>query len=235
MKKSIIASVSIFCLLLAGGCVSRKEQPSKHKEWLESLNDSIADMRMSIDSINYLISELNDSVAGMLGSFERVDNPRYVEGFTIFKGWSKKYPLTSTGLVARMKDDENLELIAALRGGTFTEIDVAAGGEHARSETMPYDKALNYRSGNLNTVAFSGGKADTIAMLIAGNPNVEVIVTFSGKNSHKLTAGEKEMIGATYRLVAANKESKRLQRILPVAQEKIRVMEQMALPKEEEK
>lgn len=235
MRTSIIASAAVFCLFLVGGCANKKEQPSKHKEWLESLNDSIADMRMSIDSINYLISELNDSVAGMLENFERVDNARYVEGFTIFKGWSKKYPLTSTGLVARMTEDENLELVAALKGGTFTEINVAAGGEQARSETMPHDQALNYRSGNLNTVAFSGGKADTIAMLIAGNPDAEITVAFSGKKAHKLTAGEKEMIGATYRLVAANKESKKLQRILPITQEKIRVMEQMALPKEDEK
>lgn len=238
LRKPIIPLLSLcLSLLLLASCGGKKqsEAAQRHEQWLMSLNDSIDKLRQRLQIINDSITLLHSQVDEQLAQFERMDNARWVEGFTIYKGWSGRYPLTSTGIVARITEDESLELVAALSNATFESIRIDAGSQSATSQRVPHDQALNYRAGSLNTVAFSGPKADSVAMVVAMNPDADAIVTFFGNQKsgiHKLTAAEKEMIAATWRLSDTHKRANRLERELPLINEKIKIYQLKATPRD---
>lgn len=230
----LIALLSIMLFAACGG-EKRTAAAEAHDAWLMSLNDSIDALRQQAEQANAEITRLHEEVDNILPDFERVDNPRYVEGFTIYKGWSGKYPLTATGMIARVTESGEMELIAALNGGRFKSLVVDAGGDNARTAEVPFDQALNYKAGNLNTVAFTGGKADTVAMTVAMHPDADVMVTFlngSKVASHKLTGPEKEMIAATWRLTDTYRRARLLERELPLIQQKIMIYERKATPRD---
>lgn len=235
MKKLPVIALLTLLLLAACGGEKRTSAAEAHEAWLMSLNDSIDALRLQAEQANAEITRLHEAVDSILPEFERVDNPRYVEGFTVYKGWAGKYPLKATGVIARVLESGELELVAALNGGRFKALAVNAGGDQAQTAEVPFDQALNYRAGNLNTVAFSGGKADTVAMTVAMHPAADVTVSFlnGGKvASHKLTAPEKEMIAATWRLTDTYRRARLLERELPLIQQKIMIYERKATPRD---
>lgn len=237
MKKSTLRLLSflslpslLLLLILAGGCVKHKTNSGEAMEaWTKSLDDSIRNVQLEIDSAQNNLDILHHQVGEWLRDFTYVNHQREVEGYTIFNGWQNRYPLTSTGLVARITESEGLELIAALKGGEFDRISVTAGTETLQSDAVPHDQALNYRANGLNTVLFTGGKADSIAQLIADNELNNINVTFIGRGkagSWSVPAANKKMIAATWMLYSSQREAERLERRIPVLNEKIKILRQ---------
>lgn len=212
--------------LMLAGCAKVNKQDAKgvHEAWLNSLNDSVAATRAQVETTLTEIDSLHAVVGSMLEDFDRVNNPRHVEPFTIAKGWAGKYPLTSTGVIARLTEGEQFELIAVLKGGTFTQLRAVSGSEEAQTEVVPFDQGLNYREGGLNTVAFTGAAADSVGRLIANTPEGSVSIYY-GSSRHPLDRSQQEMIGRTWRLYDAHRSAQRLERSLPILQEKIKILE----------
>lgn len=226
MKKTALISLAI---ILLAGCASKNESGQKaHTSYKEALEDSVKTIMAEIDSCNSVAATLSDKVGSMLPEFRAVENTREVEGYTIFQGWEKRYPLTSTGLVARLSESRQLELVAVLKGGEFDRIRVSAPSESAESDVVKYDQALNYRANGLNTVLFTGEKADLIAQLISDNELNPISVTFlnGGKNvgSWKMENGNVKMITMTYLLYSANKEQQLLHQQALHLGEKLKVV-----------
>lgn len=218
----------IALLLLLGACINPDTRyKDQQAAWEASLPDSVdalrREMQLTQDSITYTGAELDS----LLLKFEHVSDPRLVEGYSIFKGARAGYPLTATGLTARITESGQLELIAALSGGTFDRIKVEAGGESAETETVPFDQGLNYRTGGLNTVAFTGGKADTVAGVIASAAGAVKVIYLNGRQSGSLTlsAPAKEAISTTYRYTETSRRLALLERRLPMLQQKIKILE----------
>jgi hypothetical protein len=218
--------------MLSSACSNNSDKPKndKYDKWKESLVDSLQKARNELDSANLQVITMRNNVDSILNKFTHVDNSKYVEGFTIFKGWENRYPLMSTGLVARMSNREELELIATLKGGNFTAIKVTANEKTVQSAIVPYDQALNYRENGLNTVAFTGNDALDIASLIDMTTDSNIIVTFINSNDtktglHTLSSDEKNMISATYKLVTWRKEIEHIEHQLPLLQEKVKIFE----------
>lgn len=216
-----------------GGSSKSNNEASAHEKWLQSLNDSIDALRLQVDSVNNELETLRTEVGSLLESFERVDDPRQVEGFTIYKGWARRYPLTQTGVAARMTENEDLEIVAALSGGTFDRLRAIGSGGSAQTARVPHDQALNYRAGGLNTVAFSGAAADSVGAIIAASSSpVEIQFMGGSGGKHRLSAAEQEMIAATWRLTDARKRTSHLERLLPLLRERIKIYEQRAAPRD---
>lgn len=192
-------------------------------EWKETLNDSISSMERKVkltqDSITMLYKEISDLLQG----FTYIDNPRYVEGYTIRNGWQNRYPLTSTGMLARMTKGEGFELIAALSPGTFTYITATRGGRSASTKEVSHDQGLNYRSGSLTTVAFTDGDGDEVGRLIAEETGPVTITFHGGAKSSSVTLRDDaaDMIAQTWRLVENHRNVKRMERALPLYAHKI--------------
>lgn len=227
MKKLILFTLP---LIMLAACVgSNKEKREKMQAAYKStITDSIKSTEREIDSCQNRVARLNTEISRLINNFAVVDNPREVEGYYILKGWQKRYPLTSTGMEARITLSEQLELIAANTSTTFDAVTVKAGEDAATTATVPHDQALNYRSGGLTTVMFSGSEADVVAQLIADNAlNPITLIYLEGghpKASVKLNDGEKKMIAETYIFYARRQHLSKLERQIPMLHQKINIL-----------
>lgn len=233
MKFNYTSCISLFLsLVLTVSCAKTKKSEAaiERENWLLSLNDSIADYQSRIAEAEQALTSIHNEIGEMIVNFDHVSNPKLVEGYYIYKGWSAKYPLTGTGIVARITQDEGFELIAALSGGRFNRIRVTSGGSSAESNVVPHDQALNYRTETLNTVCFFGSAADSIGQLISGNNGGTVTVEYLGDGKpgkHQLSPEEVKMIGATWKLFSSQRASHRLEREIPMLSRRIDVCRRM--------
>lgn len=198
-----LLSVILLTGVLSCSRLKKPEAAVEREAWLESLNDSIADYQKQKENLTDQLAMIRQKVADMTGDFDYVSNPREVEGYYIYKGWKNRYPLESTGLLARISKSEELELIATLSGGHFNSIAAITDGETVESGIVPHDQALNYRTSTLNKVCFSGSKADSVAMIIAGHVDSSVTIAYlEGKRTGtmKMPSDQKEMVAKTWNL-----------------------------------
>lgn len=217
-----------FLLLLLPACSGGKgDKESAREKYSASLNDSIAQAEKEISECETRLKEAGDSANVWMRDFTPVRNPREVEGYMIFSGWQNRYPLQSTGLVARINENEQLELIAALEGGQFTSIAVTTPYRTAFSDTVPHDQAMNYKRENLNTVMFSGARADSIARLISDNALNDVRVEFienGVRGNWGMPNDYKKMVSATWMLNSSRRDQIRLEGKIKMLHEKINLL-----------
>lgn len=226
MKKCILFLIPT---LLFASCSGNKADKEKIKDdYKNRLTDSITAAEREIDSCRNNIQILTDNVNNWMRDFTVVSNPREVESYYIFNGWQNRYPLQSTGLVARISNGERLELIAALKGSTFNAIRVESGEKSATSAVVPHDQALNYRRDGLNTVMFSGNEADAVAELIANNElnNVRIVFLENGKvkSSWMMPEDYKKMVSATWMLYSSRSNQMRLENRMKMLSQKINIL-----------
>ena len=231
MKVTMIGKMACcaLCALVAAGCVKRVDNSEKsHSEYLKSLDDSIAVVEAQIASCNDEIAMLRDKVDMLMRDFTTVANPREVGSYIILTKFKDRYPLKSTGLVARIDENNRFELVAALAGGkAFQQIAVQSPDITVTSGTVPHDQALNYRTDALTTVLFSGEAADSIGALIAGDEldNMNVIFMQGAPvQSWRLPEENAKMISQTWLLHDAASRMRGLERKVPVLHEKINLL-----------
>lgn len=217
------------CLVLLTGCggANTDKSAKAKQDYIESLEDSIRNIQTTIDSCNSQISILREDIESRLPDFVTVANPREVGSYTIMSSWRDKYPLTSTGLIARLDANNRFELVAALSGKPFNRITIQAPDESVSTDVVQADQALNYQTGSLTTVLFTGEVADLVGQLIADNELNPLTVIFdngSPVSSWKLPAGNSKMISYTYALSKDMKELKRLENQVPMLNEKIKII-----------
>lgn len=219
-------------ILAASACTPEKK--SVHAEqrevFIASLGDSIKAYGDSIKVSQARLDALNAEVGEMLSGFDYVENPREVEGYYILKGWSGRHPAGATWIYARISKDEDLELIAQLKGGTFDRIAVSSGDSRVESETVPNDQALNFRHSGYTTVCFASGAADTVARFVAdhsGDPLTLIYLNPSATGTLKLTPDQINMLTATWRLYSARREVGRLEKQIPAYSRRIDICRRM--------
>lgn len=230
MKNPIPYLFLIFLLFSSCAKIKKTEAEKEREAWIQSFTDSIEYYENLKKQIVDKLNEDNKRLSDLFSDFDKINNPREVTGYYLLKGWNNKIPLTSTGIYARMNENEELELIATLTGGTFNHIGVGTGDKEVFSEIMPHDQAFNYRHPGYNTVYFSGGKADTIAQYIADHVNDKVVLQFiEGKNKRNfiLPENEKNIISKTYNLISLQRQSKELQKELWISSKKVESFRRM--------
>ncbi len=216
-------------LLLAGfnGCVDRsaKERVAEQREaWESSLKDSVANVAAQVDSVKTRIGELRSETDNLLANFKCVDNPKEVEKYYLpqIKGYA--YPLDGNGLAARLMANEQLELVASFTGPRFTAIRINGGGESVSTPSVAPDQALNYRSGNTTTVAFSGKEVDSIAYKLARMTDpITVIYLEGGKKvgETRLSDVQAEGLRLSSRLAYTRRETLLSEKMLTLLSHKL--------------
>lgn len=226
MRKQITIVISIILLLsLTSSFYSCKklktpEVIQERENWYESFADSIIYYENEAKQIEQCLENINSRISSLLNNFEKVSKAREVTGYYLLKGWNNKIPLQTTGIYARINENENLEIIATLAGGTFNQIEIG----NFCSEVVRHDQALNYRHPTFNTVFFTGGKADTIAQYISNHESENLKLYFvegGRKTSFILPLNEKEMISKTWNLYNNQTEAHKLQKELAICSRKI--------------
>lgn len=235
--KFLYAAIITSTLLAAFSCskVKMTEAEKEREQWLSSFSDSITYYQQKSSDIENRLASLNGDINRLMGDFEKINNPREVTGYYLMKGWSSKLPLTSTGIYARINENEKLELIATLAGATFNKLGVGTSGSEFLTETVPHDQAFNYRHERYNTVYFSGGKADTVAQYINLHLNDKINLQFiegAKKVNFVLPDSEKQMIAKTWQLYSQQNETKKLQKELWICSRKIDTFRRMTYMEE---
>ncbi len=183
IRQYIPIGIVVSFMLISGACQRKNEAKERvqaeREKWEASLPDSLKAVERQTDSIKSELQALQNSFDAMVHTFDYVENPREVEGYYIAGAWKSKYPLKSTGLMARISKSEKLELIAALAGGAhFDRLRVETNGKMAETSIVPHDQALNYRMTDLNTVCFSDSAANSCAKLIAENNGSDIKIIY---------------------------------------------------------
>ena len=230
---------SLFVLSFSCGFISCKkvEKPKaaqEREEWIASFSDSIARYQHESELASDSIAHIHKKIEDILPSFSHVSNAREVAGYYIASAWKDKLPLTSTGLVARINEDEKLELIACLSKGVFNQIEATAGNSNVFSAKVPHDQALNYRTDNFNRVCFMGSAADSVAQFIFDNLDKKVTITFLNGNktgSYALPDSEHKLIAETWELYNLKRKAGMLEKEIAFNSRRIdtfrRMMESM--------
>lgn len=215
-------------LIALGSCVQRRDNAEQARaDYDRSLSDSIAIIEQEIDSCNSQIGTLRDQINGWMRDFTTVSNPREAGSYMIRSSWRDRYPLTSTGLVARINDNNQFELVAALSARAFDRITVESQSVSASTDVVPNDQALNYRTPSLTTVMFTGAAADSVGNLIADNQLNPITVIYRGSTpvrSWMLPTDNAQMIAYTYLLYKSTRELNRIERRVPMLHEKINLL-----------
>lgn len=214
MKKlNLFIVISIIASLFSLSCkkIKTPEAAIERENWIAGFSDSIEYYKLQSSQLQQQLDLVNEKINHLLENFEYIKNPKEVTGYYILKGWNKKIPFTTTALYARINDYEKLELIATLAGSTFNRI----GVDNFYSEIVPHDQAFNYRHERFNTVYFSGGKADTIAMYISNHSSDKINLEFVEGSKNKkflIPNDEKEMISKTWKLFELKRDAMALQK-----------------------
>lgn len=223
--------ISLAATLLLGltACGSNARPGEKAKDdYRQSLNDSIETYKAEIDSCENMIGEMQEKVNVWLRDFTTVANEREAAPYMIMTSAQNMYPLRKTGLIARINDSGQFELISALTGAPFDALSVTSGENTATTAVVPNDQALNYRTPELTTVCFTGEKADSVGMLISDNELNPLSVTYlnGGKpvKSVKLDTKEAKVVSYTYLFYVDHSTLQRLQRRVPMLHEKINLL-----------
>lgn len=216
---ALIAFASISCAR-----IKKPEAQVERENWISSFSDSVSFYQERYSRIESQLADLNNEIASQIEDFDYIKNPREVSGYYLLKGWHSKLPFTSTGIYARINENEKLELIATLAGGTFNQLGVGVGSSDFFSEIVPHDQAFNFRHSRFNTVYFSGGKADTIAEYIVAHNADKVNLEFLDGNKKKnflIPENEKNMINQTWKLYSSQLEAHKMQKELWICSKKI--------------
>lgn len=207
---------------------SGEKAAEQRNEWIESLKDSINQLESQRRADSIRLDELHTHLSNDIELFTQIANPREVEPYYILSAFKARYPLSSTGIAARMTNSEQIELIAALSGQKFNAIRISSGNQTATSQTVPADQALNYTSGGLTTVAFTGPQADSICMIVKDNQNSPVSLEYlqNGSVAEKinLSDDQKNWIEKTWTVCGSHKEAQLLEKTLLIDSRKIEIL-----------
>lgn len=224
MKLKTIYFFLSFCIIFS--CISCKkikktDAEIERENWISGFTDSIDYYQERSRQLQSRLDLVNTKIGGMLDNFELVKNPREVSGYYLVKGWQKKLPFTTTGIYARINENEKFEMIATLGGATFNQVSVGS----FNSEIVPHDQAFNFRHERFNSVYFTGGKIDTIAEYIStyhqDKIKLEYLEQGKVKKNFEIPKDEKDMISQTWNLYSAKREALTLEKELWISSHKI--------------
>ncbi len=225
--KEILKSAFLICIVVSGGCKSGNSRKDAIKEYAFKLESEGKMTVRGIDSCNNAITSLRELQDAMMPEFTTVTKAREAASYIIYTSFKDNYPPKSTGLIARLADNGQFELIASLTGSKFDQITVQAPNASATSDVVPADQALNYTVDGLTTVLFTGQKADEIGKLIADNElnNIKVVYLNGGiKGSWNIPVDTRNMIMNTYELYFSQREINRLERKAQMLNERLRIL-----------
>lgn len=223
-------AIKILCLaivsmsLLACKKLKTSDAEIERTNWIAGFNDSIKYYSDQNKELQEKLEKLNNEISEKLAHFQYIKNPKEVSGYYLMEGWQEKLPMKTTGIYARINENEKLELIATLSGATFNQLAAGVSSPQFYSDVVPHDQAFNFRHEKFNTVYFSSGKADTIAEFISENKSEKLNLYFlQGKTVKDFRIPEKEsqMIAGTWNIYKMRQEARNLQKELWINSRKI--------------
>ena len=231
IKHISVPIISISAILLCASCTQRQERSrnaDKYDSWKESLADSIETVSKARQLTEDSLTNAYSQVDSMLRNFTYVENPREVEGYTILSSARSSYPLSRTGLSARLSKSGDFEIIAVHSGSPFTSISLSDGISSVSTSEIPADQGLNYRTGSLTTMLISGDDAAAVGEFILKAGDKPVSVSY-GKTRSRLNTTDASTVASTWKLASLRKEITRMERNLQLLSKKADALRRAAM------
>lgn len=177
------------------------------------------------DSLYALASWQVDSLYPL---FVRVNAADLVEPYDVIMLNATSDNLFSTNRIeARLTPAGEFYMISSLNGNPVkhTSVSLSSNGATARTEEVPYDDAINYRTGNSEMITFSAARCDTLGRFAVAHDNSKLTLTFHGKRDYKttLSAATVHAIADTYRMADATARKNSLAKQKELLQAKLQL------------
>lgn len=223
---SKILIVPVIALLLCGCDLKNDKKdngPTRaaldHKAWRASLTDSVDSLHNLYDIDALRIDTLHMAIEKTATKFVEVSDPMLVEKYKVLNGWQGYDTTSGTGVLARLLEDDTIELVVTSTAGKFSSITLSSEGESVSAGPVERGGALNATVGNVNRVAFNN--AESVAEFVWNHQGRPVTMRFSNGASIALSENQKNMIGQTWYLLNLQKELNELERHQVVIYNKI--------------
>ncbi len=163
---------------------------------------TISEMEQT-DSLLAVASWQVDSLAPL---FKTIADEKLVEPYRVIKSATGDL-FSTTGIESRLTQAGEFYMISSLNGNPVkhTSVSLSSQAERATTDNIPYDDAINYRSGNSEMITFTSTRCDTLGRFAIAHDNVKLTLTFHGKRDYSMTLYPKAVhsIADTYRMADA--------------------------------
>lgn len=138
------------------------------------------------------------TVQSIAGKFKVVKTPEMIEGYRVLKSLAGTQLLNTTSIEPRVDDGGNIYIVSLLHGHAAQHDHLIAsvkGGASETTDTIPYDKARNYRfsDGGVSNemVTFHYDECDRFCQFIIDNADKAITLTFKGRSSYSMPLSDK--------------------------------------------
>ncbi|MDE6305785.1 MAG: hypothetical protein K2L90_04260, partial [Muribaculaceae bacterium] len=145
---------------------------------------TISEMEQT-DSLLAVASWQVDSLAPL---FKTIADEKLVEPYRVIKSATGDL-FSTTGIESRLTQAGEFYMISSLNGNPIkhTSVSLSSQAERATTDNIPYDDAINYRSGNSEMITFTSTCCDTLGRFAIAHDNVKLTLTFHGKRDYSMT------------------------------------------------
>lgn len=219
--------------LMAGLACCKKYDGDKTKndreQWIASIKDSISNISAQRKADSLRIIQLRSDIDLWLQNFTQVNDPKQVEPYYIHTSFTGSYPLNSTGIAARIKNNQEFELVAALSGSQFDAIRFSAGEYSATSQSIKPDQALNFTSSDgLTVCSFSGDQTSRLAEFVNIHQPEQIWMEFlrdgQVRSSINLSHPQKRWISETWEMASERRLLDSLERTQMLTARKLELL-----------
>lgn len=230
LVKGIAAGGLMALMAVTGSCSGRNSgRKDAVADYNATLQDSITSVKSQIDSCKSAMEAEDLKRLDYSRDFTTVSNEREAAPYMIYNDFVGKYPPKSTCIIARMAENGQFELVAALSGTRFDQISVTAADETVATDVVAPDQGMNYMADGLNTVMFDGPDADRVGRLIADNELNGITVAYLNNGrpvkAWSVPTDYANMIMMTFRYYDTLRKINSLQMHVPMLERKIQVLQ----------
>ncbi len=159
----------------------------EHAAMRASLRDSAALYRQRAEELQPQIEALQAEFDSLSGILELDARPEYVEHYRVAKGWKGYDTMAGTGILARLLENGDIEVVASSASGSFTSVTLSSGGESATTQSVAEGSGLNYTVGNVTRVTFIGADASALCGFAAAHKGSPLKLTYNGAKTSSVT------------------------------------------------
>lgn len=234
LLEGLAALILSVAALFSGAC-SRSDKDAdsltpaarQHAQWRASLADSVTKYEQLQADIQAQLDSLLPRTASLADEFDAITDPVLVEKYRVPRGW-KNYDTTSgTGILARVLEDNSVEIIATCAAGPFQAVTLSSGTASFTSKSIPVDGEINQNINGTGRLAINGHEATAIARMAASSENTLTLsyISASGKPLAKITLSQKQkqMLSDVARLHSSQQLMDSLNRAYTIAFNKMQL------------
>jgi hypothetical protein len=175
------------------------------------------------DSLLAIATWKADSLSGL---FMTVSDKDLIEPYQVAKA-STGDLFSRNSIEARLTQTGEFYIISSLNGVSIkhTSVSISSANAEAKTDIVPYDNALNYRSNGSEMITFTASKCDTLGRFAVTHDNNKLTLTFHGNSDYRvsLSATDVHKLADTYRMADAISRKATLSKQLELLRAKLQV------------